>query len=58
MILNHLEESEHDKFTLVERLVYKKDDDKPRFYIPNCMVTNILRVYHDNNAHCGVEKVI
>jgi len=38
VILNQLEESEHDKFTLVEG-VYKKDD-KPCFYIPDCMVTN------------------
>ena len=57
-ILDHLEESEYDKFILIEGLVYKKDDEKPRFYVPDCMITNILRVYYDNNAHCGVKKVI
>jgi len=43
---------------LIEGLVYKKDDDKPCFYVPDCTVINILRVYHDNNAHCGIKKVI
>ncbi|KYN37546.1 hypothetical protein ALC56_08090, partial [Trachymyrmex septentrionalis] len=57
-IVDHLEESEHDKFMLIEGLIYKKDDDKSRFYVPDCMITNILRVYYDNNAHCGVKKVI
>jgi len=34
-ILNHLEESAHDKFMLIEGLVYKKVIDKPRFYVPD-----------------------
>lgn len=57
-ISEDLEFSNNDKFTLINGLVYKKGPDKPRFAVPEAMVNNIVRIYHDNMAHCGVEKTI
>jgi len=25
--------------------------------MPDSMINNIIRVYHDNMAHCGLEKI-
>jgi hypothetical protein len=57
-LTNSLEENNSDKFELIEGLVYRKFPDKSRFYVPESMVPNVIRVYHDNNAHCGVEKTV
>lgn len=57
-LTNSLEEDNSDKFELIEGLVYRKFPDKSRFYVPESMMPNIIRVYHDNNAHCGVEKTV
>jgi len=51
-ISNLLETSE--EYTLIDGLMYKKSPDEPTFYIPESMVGNLLRLYHDD--HCGVEK--
>ncbi|KYN38979.1 hypothetical protein ALC56_06631 [Trachymyrmex septentrionalis] len=48
-ILNHFEELEHDKFTLIEGLVYKKDNYKSRFYVPDCMVIPTLKITNIGN---------
>ncbi|KMQ87526.1 hypothetical protein RF55_13169 [Lasius niger] len=55
-IAEDLEFADDEKFELIEGLVYKKGPDKPRFVIPESMVTNVIRVYHDEMAHCGPEK--
>lgn len=47
-----------EKFEIIDGLVFKKGPDKSRFYIPDSMVNNIIRVYHDNMAHCGSEKTV
>ncbi|KMQ90234.1 retrovirus-like pol polyprotein, partial [Lasius niger] len=57
-IAEDLEISNDDKFELIEGLVYKKGSDKARFVVPESMVTNIIRAYHDEMAHCGIEKTI
>lgn len=57
-IAEKLEFSDDEKFQLIEGLVYKKGPDKPRFVVPESMVTNIIRVYHDEMAHCGIEKTV
>lgn len=57
-IARELEYKDNDKFVLIEGLVYKKFPDKPRFAVPDSMVFNIIRAYHDNLAHCGIEKVV
>lgn len=53
-----LEFETHEKFNLIEGLVFRKGPDKPRFVIPESMVMNILRIYHDEMTHCGVEKTV
>ncbi|CAL1671939.1 unnamed protein product [Lasius platythorax] len=53
-----LELIEDDKYEIIDGLVFKKCADKPRFVIPNAMINNIIRYYHDNMAHCGLEKNI
>jgi len=55
-ISNLLEISDHEEYTLIGGLVYKKGPDKLKFYVPEPMVNNLLRLYHDDQAHCSVEK--
>lgn len=58
-IASSLENTERDDYVLVEGLVYRKcKDKKPRFVVPESMVSNIIRVYHDQCAHCGPEKTV
>lgn len=52
-----LELKNNDKFELIEGLVFRKDIDKLRFVIPDSMINNVIRVYHNEIAHCGVEKI-
>jgi len=54
-ISNLLETSDHEKYTLIAGLVYKKGLDKLKFYAPEPIVGNLLRLY-DDQAHCGIEK--
>lgn len=56
-IAENLEFEDNEKFVLIEGLVYRKFLDRPRFVVPDSMVVNVIRVYHDELAHCGVEKV-
>ncbi|CAL1672060.1 unnamed protein product [Lasius platythorax] len=53
-----LEFKEDDKFELIDGLVFKKGTEKSRFVVPEAMISNIIRYYHDNMAHCGLEKTI
>lgn len=57
-IAESLENEENDKFELLNGLVYRKCKDKPHFVIPESMIHNVLRIYHDNMAHCGIEKTV
>jgi len=56
VISDLLETFDHEKYALIDWLVYKKGPDKPKFYVSESMVDNLLRLYHDDQAHCGVEK--
>ncbi|XP_024882106.1 protein NYNRIN-like, partial [Temnothorax curvispinosus] len=55
-IAEKLEVENNEKFTLIDGLVFHKGKDKPRFVIPEVMINNIIRVYHDDKAHCDVNK--
>lgn len=55
-IANKLEFTEDPKFELIDGLVYKKDNNQSRFVVPETMVNSIIRAYHDDLAHCGLEK--
>jgi len=47
---------EDERFTLVDALVYRKVEDSFRFMVPKTMAHNIIRIYHDDMAHCGARK--
>lgn len=53
-----LEKEEDKNFQLIDGLVFRKGEDKPRFVIPDGMIINTIRTYHDDLAHCGFEKTI
>jgi len=55
-IANKLEFCDDEKFSLVNGLVYRKDQDNLRFVVPDAMVHTLLRTYHDNMAHVGRVK--
>lgn len=55
-IANELEYNDRDKFELIDGLVYRKGQDRSRFVVPESMINNIIRIYHDDMAHAGVEK--
>lgn len=58
VIAQGIAETDNDKFKLIDGLIYKKSPDKPRFVVPELMVNNIIRVYHDNMTHCGFKKTL
>lgn len=49
-IAKELENRENKKFTLIDGLVYR-NDDRPRFVVPDSLVTNVIRAYYDEMAH-------
>jgi len=51
-------EKSAEKFEIIDGLVFRKEPDKSRFYVPVQMINNVIRIYHDNMAHCGAEKTI
>lgn len=55
-IANHLEFADSERFELVDGLVYRRGDDRSRFFVPEGMVNNLIKTHHDEMAHCGVEK--
>lgn len=57
-IAENLEGRDHDEFELIDGLVFKKGIYKHRFVVPDTMISNIIRVYHDDMAHCGFEKTV
>lgn len=56
-IAKQLENSENDKFEIIDGLIYKKGD-RSRFYVPELMVNNVIKMYHDEMGHCGLEKTV
>lgn len=58
-IPSSLERSSSDsKYTLIDGLVFYIDHDLPKFVVPEAMIKNILRCYHDDQAHCGFDKTM
>lgn len=55
-IAGELEFEDNVKFRLIDGLVYRKGEDRDRFVIPDQMIHSIIRIYHDEMAHCGVQK--
>lgn len=55
-IMSALEEGESPYFELRNGLVYRKAGDKILFYVPEKLRDNIVRIYHDQIGHFGVDK--
>lgn len=45
-------------FTLVEGLVFRVQDDRLLLLVPEQMEGNIIRIYHDEMGHVGIEKTV
>lgn len=58
LIANKLESKDDKEFELIDGLIFKKGAEKSLFLVPDSMTTNIIRIYHDNMAHCGLNKTI
>jgi len=46
------------KFTLIDGLLFRMGKDKPLFVVPESMIVNIIRIYHDDMGHVAVDKTI
>lgn len=57
-IRDYLEHNEHNKFELNNGLVYRKKDKKILFFVPESMENSVIKIYHDEMGHFGVDKVI
>ncbi|KMQ86932.1 pro-pol polyprotein [Lasius niger] len=58
IIAKKLESKEDERFELIDGLVFRKFAEKSLFLVPDSMITNIIRIYHDNMAHCGLDKTV
>lgn len=57
-LADSLKHEDHNKFELIDGLIFRKGIHKQKFVVPDSMVTNIIHVYHDDMAHCEFEKTI
>lgn len=57
-IVSDLEFRESKYFTLQNGLLFKNYHDRQLLVIPENMVNNIIRIYHDENGHVGLEKTL
>jgi len=55
-ISEDLEFKDSEKFSLVNGLVYRKQDVNLKFAVPESMVVSVLRAHHDDSGHVGKEK--
>jgi len=55
-VSRRLELEDDNRFALIDGLVYCKVDENFRFVIPEAMVYCVLKIYHDDMAHCGTRK--
>lgn len=60
MLQENLEKTQSSMFELRNGLVYRKikskGSDSLLFYVPRSMISQVIRLYHDNYAHVGVQK--
>jgi len=53
------DQSESKNFELRDGLVYRKQKDgRLLFYVPTCLINNVIRTCHDDIGHVGRDKVI
>lgn len=56
VIAKELEYGVNEKFKLIDGLVYQKGDDRSRFVVPDSLIINVIRAYHDEMAHYDFKK--
>jgi len=57
-ISRKLELIEDERYSLVDGLVYRRVENNLRFVVPDSMIHRILRIYHDDMAHCATRKTL
>lgn len=45
-------------FTLINGMIFRIHNNQTLFVVPESMTGNIIRVYHDEMGHVGVEKTV
>lgn len=45
-------------FTLIDGLLFRIRKDRELFVVPDGMVNNIIRLYHDEVGHVGIDKTV
>jgi len=53
-----LEYKENKRFVLDNALVYRVYQERLLFVVPQIMIGNVIRVYHDKAGHVGVQKTM
>lgn len=53
-----LEFNDSDKLKLINGLVYKITEGREKFVVLHTMIHSVLRAYHDDMAHCDLQKTI
>ncbi|CAI6376784.1 unnamed protein product [Macrosiphum euphorbiae] len=57
-IREKLENSDIPYYELRDGLVYRTDEKKLLFYVPNELIDNVIRTCHDNVGHVGIDKTL
>jgi len=57
-IAENIETKGSDHFTLIDGLVFRMYKEKPLFVVPENMISNIIRIYHDEAGHVGLDKTM
>lgn len=55
-IANELEYQDNEKFKLIDGFIYRKCEDCDRFVIPESVIYSVVKHYHDDMAHCSIDK--
>jgi len=53
-----LEVKENKYFALINGLLFRNYQNKRLFVIPENMINNIIRIYHDNMGHVGIDNTV
>lgn len=57
-LAEELETKEHKHFVLINGLVFRRYPDKNLFVVPENMINSVIRIYHDEIGHVGIDKTI
>jgi len=57
-IAENIETKGSDYFTLIDGLVFRMYKEKPLFVVPENMISNVIRIYHDEAGHVGLDKTM